>query len=178
MTRSCISVGGVAIGLLMAFVPFAATAAKAPRAVAAQSLYDCKNRIGDAQQLACYIKAAGELEAAEDSGQVVITDGRIAQETRKANFGLAAPDLRLPKEAHKPDKPVGSMTFEIERIGHTGAGGTIFHTTSGATWIETENRELPGDPVKGSKLVVNRGSFGSYFCFPEKMFAVQCKRLP
>ncbi len=166
------------VGLLFASLgPGAATQAAPARAAAVQALYDCKKLAGEAAQLECYANATDGLEKAEQSGQIVIVDKELIRAKRKEGFGLKMPTLTFGNETRKDVEPVGLMTFEIDHTSRNGDGMMTFVTTSGAVWHETDNRDLPDDPAKGSKLVVRRGSFGSYFCTAAKMFPVQCKRV-
>ena len=169
----------VVIGALA--TPFAGSAmAQSPpaRAPVLQALYDCKKLTADSAQLTCYAKATDDFEKAERSGQVVVIDKQIVRARRKEDFGLKIPTFKFRDEAQKDVEPPGLVTFKIDHAFRNGAGLMVFATTSGAVWRETEGRDLPSDPAKGSKLTVRRGSFGSYYCTAEKMFPVQCRRDP
>jgi len=154
--------------------PAIAAPAASERAKVLQEVVDCRKVATDAERLACYDKATAVLDEAEKKGDVVVVDKAQAKEVRRQAFGFSMPSLNVFNRAAKDDV-VDKLEATIASSSEDGFGRFTFHTTEGATWIQTDG-EVNLAPKPGQPLLVYAGALGSYFCKVNHQAAVRCKR--
>ncbi len=180
--RSPIALGAAAL-LAMGV---AATAAESPkaRAAALQALVDCRSVADPARRLACYDAAAGKLEAAEASGDVVVVDRAQVQEAQRAAFGF---NFRMPsfmtgggnKDDAGGEKKAPDIVDTLETTVASARklnGRWIIRLPDGAVWVQTDDTALVREPKVGSKVLIKRGAVGSYFLSVDGQRSMRAKR--
>jgi hypothetical protein len=166
-----------------------AMAADSPkaRAAALQALVDCRTIADPTRRLGCYDAAAGRLEAAEASGDVVVVDRAQVQEAQRAAFGF---NFRMPSfltgggstdVAKAPDGEVRAPEV-IDTLESTIAtarklnGRWIIRLPDGAVWVQTDDTILVRDPKPGAKVSIKRGAMGGYFLSVDGQRSMRAKR--
>ena len=168
----------VRIALLSAALAAAASAVSAQPATdgsaLVRALADCRKLTADAARLACYDAAAGRLEAAERSGEVVVVDREQARAARRQAFGFNLPSLNIFNRGEAEDE-LDRITLTLESASAI-SDGWLFRTREGQVWRQTDGRRLSADPRRGSKLEVRRAAMGGYFMNVDGQRAVRVRR--
>ena len=152
-----------------------AAAAPQARAAALQGVYDCKRLTDPQLRLACYDRAAGALDSAEEKGDVVVIDRAQARQVRRQAFGLTMPSIKLFTRGEKEEE-VNRLQTTLTGVRRSADGNWVLTTTEEQTWRQTDGQEIFNPPHTGSTLLVNRGAIGSYFCKTDNQFAFRCAR--
>ncbi|MFT3978313.1 MAG: hypothetical protein QM688_14580 [Sphingomonas bacterium] len=118
----------------------------------------CADIREDGARLACYDKAAGALVAAESRHEVVVVDQAQVRETKRRLFGIALPISPLFENA--PDIDRVETTLQSATI--TPGAPMTFVLADGATWMQTDDNQVVGKPKQGEKVVITRGTLGSF----------------
>ena len=161
---------GAAFGAAMLAQPLAALAqplpaeatAPAARAPVLDAVLACRAQTDPQARLACYDAAAGRLEQAQSSGDVVVVDRAQVRQARRTLFGLTLPSIDL------FDRGPSAEADRVDAITSTIAGSSVgrdSHTTfrlaDASVWRQVENeyvRARVGDAAR-----VERGMLGSFF---------------
>ena len=159
-------------------VPFAASAADKPKSATPttiKALFDCRSITADAERLACYDKAVGEVKTAEKTGEVIIVDRQEARAARRQAFGLDLSALSIldrSEEKTEVDRVLGEAVSA--RQGPDGRWTVVL--ADGAVWKQVDDMALSKNPKKGSKVEVRKASMGSYFMNIDGQRAVRARR--
>ncbi len=135
------------------------TPAGTPAAV--QSLLACQSIADSGQRLACFDKAAAGLADAMTRKEVVVVDKARANEAKRSLFGFSVPNF---------SSLFGGGDDEMNQIESTVAGafengyeGWTIKLADGSTWQQTDDTPVAIPPRRGDKVIVRRGTLGSYF---------------
>lgn len=94
-----------------------------------------------------------------------MVDREQVRAAKRSLFGLRLPDLGL--FGGKTDKPgqdeLDRIVAPIATISRNGGGVIVFTLKDGATWLQTDDREIAGSLRSGSEVTITRGALGSYF---------------
>ena len=85
--------------------PLGALAQDATKPAEISAVYACKSFTEPMARLACYDKAVGRLEAAEESGEVVTVSKTEVEKVKRDAFGFNIPSLPGLGKLFKKDKP-------------------------------------------------------------------------
>lgn len=149
-----------AIGL----VATAATAAKAPQAISpyVNALEQCRQITDSAQRLACYDRAAPALITASRSGEINVVDRGQLRQARRSLFGFSMPKLPFFSGDQSSSDTPDQIETTVKSAWDLGYGKYRIKVTEGdAVWETTE--ETSHEPRPGQKIVIRRGTMGSYF---------------
>ena len=131
------------------------------RAGALEALSACRAVSDPAARLACYDSAAGRLDEAEKTGEIVVVDRKQAGEVRRQAFGFAIPSLALfdkAEDAEKLDRVESILTAARQ-----GADGKwSLKLENGAVWRQTDTESLVREPRPGSRVAIKSAALGSY----------------
>lgn len=126
-----------------------------------QRLMACRSMADTAQRLACYDREAAAIDQAIAKRDLVVIDKTRATAAKKALFGFSIPDF---------GGLFGGDTDEVKQIqstvkdfGYEPGRGWVIKLADGSTWFQMDDAQLGLPPEKGQKVVVVRGSFGSFF---------------
>lgn len=128
-----------------------------PRSV--QALLDCRSIAESAQRLACYDKAAGTVAEAVARKDLVFIDKERATAAKRSLFGFSVPDfagLLGGGEIKEIQGTVSGFTNNAD-------GGLTIKLADGSVWTQTDDTPVALPPRRGDKVVVKRGTLGSYF---------------
>ncbi|WP_294124227.1 hypothetical protein [Sphingomonas sp.] len=174
------SVGVVALaGLILAADP----AASAPKKIAegpppaqVTTLLNCRAITDNAERLACYDKAAAAVSEAVAKRDLVVMDRESVKKTKRGLFGFSIPNLGIfgddddEVEIKQIDGTLVSTAFNAD-------GGYIFRLADGSRWTQIDSKPFAIPPINGDKVVVKKGTLGSYFMAVEGSPGVKVKRL-
>lgn len=140
-------------------------------------LYECKALTDNTARLNCYDSAAGRVEAAQQTGELVAIDREAAEEIQRESFGFNIPSLpklnifnRGNKDAPdvkkvKIEKPTfTSVSLPIESVRTMSNGRVKYYLKNGQVWQQTETKRMGKYKSKQDNvLFIEKGAFGSYF---------------
>jgi hypothetical protein len=130
-----------------------------------KAVQNCQSITDNNARLACYDQAAAALINATNRGDVAIVDRNQVRQTRRSLFGFS-----LPRIALFSGSKLGAADEEPKRLEstltsfHPIANGFFAFTLAEpqSTWESTEGSSV-FEPKMGSKVTIERGSFGSYY---------------
>jgi hypothetical protein len=157
------------------------------RASVLQALVDCRTITDPTLRLGCYDAAAGRLQAAEATGEVVVVDRAQVQEAQRAAFGF---NFRMPSfltvggdaNASKAPDGVSQTSGVIDSLESAVVsfrklnGRWIIRLPDGALWVQTDDTILVRDPKPGSKVIIKRGAMGGYFLSVDGQRSMRARR--
>lgn len=136
--------------------PKPATPTNAP---VVQRVVDCRKIEDGAQRLACYDAAVEALSSAQSSGDLVTLDRKQRQAVRRQAFGFTLPTLSMFDTGEHEDNRLDETLASAHQIAE---GRWVFQMQDGAIWRQIDDEFLSRKPHPGSKVTIQRASFGSY----------------
>lgn len=162
----CLVRVGLAGGAMLLLASQTATAAgpdrPADRAQVLKSLIDCRKVTDDAARLACYDKAAAEIDKAEAGGDIVVVDRQQARAARRQAFGFNLPTLSIFDKAATKEE-LNAIDGKVASSTHDANGYWVITLEDGSVWHELGDQEPNLDPRPGKAAHLSRGSLGSFF---------------
>jgi hypothetical protein len=141
---------------------------------ALQSLLACRSITDSGQRLACYDKASGEFAVALGKKEVVVIDKARANEAKRSLFGFSVPNFgALLGGGGDVNQIESTVTAAFEN----GYDGWTIKLADGSTWAQTDAAPIALAPRAGDKVVVKRGTMGSYFLKIGSQPGVKAKRV-
>lgn len=145
------------------------------RAGALEALSACRPLTDPAARLACYDAAAGRLDEAEKTGEIVVVDRRQAQEVRRQAFGFALPSLALFDKADGAQK-IDRVESTLAEARRSADGKWILKLQDGAVWRQTDPEGPARTPRVGMTVTVRAASMGSYLVSVDGQAGFRAKR--
>ena len=131
------------------------------RAGALEALSACRTVSDPAARLACFDSAAGRLDEAEKTGEIVVVDRKQAGEVRRQAFGFALPSLALFDKAEGTEKL--DRVESVLKAARQGADGKwILQLENGAVWRQTDADGPARRPRPGMTVSVRSAAMGSF----------------
>ena len=131
--------------------------AETPRSV--QALLACRSVSDSAQRLACYDRAAGTVAEAISKKDLVLIDKERASAAKRSLFGFSVPDFAGLFGGGEVKEIQGTVTG----FTNNSDGGWTIKLADGSVWTQTDDTPVALPPRRGDKVVVRRGTLGSYF---------------
>ena len=128
---------------------------------AVQSLLACQSMADAGQRLACYDKAAQGFTDAMNKKELVVIDKARANEAKRSLFGFSIPNFGALFGGG--DGQVNQIESSVAGAFENGYEGWTIKLADGSTWQQTDGTPVALAPRKGDKVVVKRGTMGSYF---------------
>jgi len=128
-----------------------------PRSV--QTLLDCRSIADSAQRLACYDKAAGTVADAIAKKDLVLIDKERATAAKRSLFGFSVPDFA----GLLGGGDITEIQGTVAGFTNNADGGLTIKLEDGSVWTQTDDTPVALPPRRGDKVVVRRGTLGSYF---------------
>jgi hypothetical protein len=156
--------GSIVIGGIAAAFATAAQARSTPNTgtpSAVQSLLACQSVADSGQRLACFDKAAQGLATAMSKKEVVMVDRARANEAKRSLFGFSVPNFGALFGGG--DEQVNQIESTVAAAFENGYEGWTVKLADGSTWQQTDGMTVALPPRRGDKVVVRRGTMGSYF---------------
>jgi hypothetical protein len=159
MRFGLILIGGVAAALSAAAQARSIPKTGTPAAV--QSLLACQSVTESAQRLSCFDKAAQGLAEAMNKREVVIVDKARANEAKRSLFGFSIPNFSSLFGAG--DEQLNQIESTVAAAVENGYEGWTVKLADGSTWQQTDGTTVALPPRRGDKVIVKRGTLGSYY---------------
>ena len=153
------------------------------------TLVKCAVMADEDTRLACY-------DAAMRAAGYAPKPAEVAAEKRH-RFGLAMPEIRLLKRhakqeggqavaangapaaaaAAKTEEDENSVSVVLDTVALVEPTHRLMlFTTDGAIWVQTDDEIVAPRPKAGQTILLQRNSFGGYFCKFDKRTKVRCER--
>jgi hypothetical protein len=163
------------LAVILAGPAAAQTAAKPGRAGALQAVVDCRAVTDPAARLACYDKAAADLDVAEAKGDVVVVDRAQVREARKAAFGF---NFQMPTFLTQGESPevLNRLDTVVASARKDPHGKLKIKMEDGAVWNQIDSTQLRKAPEPGTKIEIRTASLGSFFLKIEGLGTIRAKR--
>lgn len=159
MRNSLLLIGGVA-AILSATAQARSTPSTGTPATI-KSLLACQSIADPGQRLSCFDKAAQGLSDAMTKKEVVVIDKERANEAKRSLFGFSVPNFGALFGGG--DDQVNQIESTVTGAFENGYEGWTVKLADGSTWQQTDGAPVAFPPRKGDKVVVKRGTLGSYF---------------
>jgi len=156
--------GLITIGSIAAALAAAAQAGSIPKTgtpAAVQSLLACQSITDSGQRLSCFDKAAQGLAEAMNKKEVVIVDKARANEAKRSLFGFSVPNFSSLFGAG--DEQLNQIESTVAAAFENGYEGWTVKLADGSTWQQTDGTTIALPPRRGDKVIVKRGTLGSYY---------------
>lgn len=152
--------------------------APAPPSPLVGALEACRSVADAAQRLACFDKAAANLLAATQSGEVSVVDRGQLRQARKSLFGFGMPKLPFFSGDRSADEASDEIKSTIRSARAIGNGKFRIVIADGdAVWETTESFTTFDDPEPGQEIVIKRGPLGSYMLKVDGQRGVKGRRV-
>jgi hypothetical protein len=158
MRSSLLVAGGLA--MVVAAMATARSAQETAPPAAVQSLLACRSIADSAQRLACYDKASQSFADAMGKKEVVVIDKARANEAKRSLFGFSVPNFA---GLFGSGDEVNQIESTVAAAFENGYEGWTIKLADGSTWQQTDGSPVALPPRHGDKVVVKRGTLGSYF---------------
>ncbi|WP_242097906.1 hypothetical protein [Sphingomonas sp. CROZ-RG-20F-R02-07] len=150
--------------------------AEVPKAGEVAAIAQCRAVADSTARLACFDKAAAQLQQALDRKTLTVLDQEGVRQTKRSLFGFALPSIPL---FGRSDETKRDEFTEIEttatQVRSIGNGKFEFLLPDGAHWQTTDPSSM--DPRSGVKLRIKKGALGSYFMFVDHERPVRGRRV-
>lgn len=154
-----------------------AAAQRAPTALPKQidQLIGCRSLTDPAQRLACYDREATNVQQAIARRDLVLIDREKARAAKRSLFGFSVPDFGgLFGGAEDDIKQIEGTIVSAE---YRRSLGWTIKLSDGSVWTQTDDTQLVMDPKRGDKVVVRRGTLGSFLMSVDKQRSFRAKRI-
>ena len=139
-----------------------ASAAPAAGPKSFEAVAACRALTDDAQRLACYDKAAGELVAADAAGDIVVLDRAKIEGARREAFGFNLPKLSMFESKGEKAPPLDRIEA-VAKQAYQKATGWVIVLEDGAKWEQIDQEPVRKAPKPGSKIAIRKASMGTFF---------------
>jgi hypothetical protein len=165
---------GAIFSLIIATSAAARTVPNTGTPQSVQQLLDCRSIADSAKRLACYDQRASALSTAIAAKDVVVIDKARATAAKRSLFGFSIPNFG---GLFGNDSDVKQIESTIASVGHNAEGGWLLKLADGSVWTQVDDAQLGLPPVRGEKVVVKRGSLGSFYLDFTKQPGFKVKRV-
>jgi hypothetical protein len=159
--------------VLAGFISLAwATAAHAQEGARPQILdevYACRSIADGDERLACFDRAVGSLQTAEESGQLVAVDTVRARGLEREAFGFNLPSLsRLLPDliggAGEPEERLDNVEMTIAQVRQRGYNRYVFEMENGQVWASVEVLAATATRHfrRGTTVTIRSAAMGSF----------------
>lgn len=152
----------VAAALLLSTGAAAKKVEAGPPPQQVNELLACRTIADNAQRLACFDKSAAVIGEAVAKRDIVVFDRESVKETKRGLFGFSIPNLGIFGDEDKEDE-IKQIEGTIVSTAFNADGGYIFRLADGSRWSQLDSKPFAIPPQSGDKVVVKKGSLGSYF---------------
>jgi hypothetical protein len=147
------------------------------RPVLLKNLADCRAITEAGARLACFDSTSAAIDQAERAKDLVMVDREQLRKTRRTLFGLTLPNLSVFGDDSPNEPGMELIETTIAKVNQNGLGKWVFVLPDGATWQQSDSRELPIDPATGQSIKIRRAAMGSYLANVKNQVAIRVPRL-
>lgn len=172
------------LGVILLLLAAPSAAQRAPaRSAPAQArhlgaLDACRLIAADGARLACFDRESAALLTASRSGELSVIDRADMRTARRSLFGFALPKLPFfagDKSADEVPDKLDSTIVSAQGIGNDRYRIRI--AAGDAVWETTDSRMSLSAPRAGEKIVISKGTLGSYFLRINGQLGVKGRRI-
>jgi hypothetical protein len=138
-----------------------------------QGLLACRSISDSAQRLACYDRASGAVAQAIQKRDLVMFDRERATAAKRSLFGFSVPSFAGLLGGGDLNEIEGTVAAARQN----GDGGWTIQLADGSVWTQTDGTPIALEPRRGDKVVVRRGTLGSYYVKLGKQPGYKAKRV-
>lgn len=139
-----------------------------------ERLMACRALTAADQRLACFDRETTAMSQAIASKELVFVDREKARAASRSLFGFSVPSFG--GLFGGGDEEIKKIEGTIKSTGRNAEGGWIITLADGSVWNQTD--DWPGlDPRPGKKVVVERGTFGSFRLMIPGQSGIKVKRI-
>lgn len=157
--------------------PALADAGKGPPPAAVAAVGRCRAITDAGDRLACFDKAAAELDGALAARTLYVVEKAEVKRTRRSLFGLSLRGLGL----FGGDDKDGNEVTQVELVARSASqdvdGNWRVVMEDGSVWAQTDQFALGRPPRAGSKVLIKQAAFGSFKMSIDGHPAVRAKRV-
>jgi hypothetical protein len=150
--------------------------AEGPPPAEITALLNCRNIADSAERLACYDKAAATMGAAVAKRDLVVIDRESVKKTKRGLFGFSIPNLGIFGDDND-EVEIKQIEGTVVSTAFNSDGGYIFRLADGSRWSQLDSKPFAIPPQGGDKVVVKKGTLGSYFLTVQGQPGVKVKRI-
>ena len=141
-----------------------------------QRLLGCRAIADSAQRLACFDRETAAVDQAVAKREIVVIDREQKRAATRSLFGFSVPDFGGIFGGDDKDA-VKEIESTVVAARANGEGGYIVRLADGSTWTQVDDTPLGLPPEKGDKVLVRRGSFGTFYLRVSGQPGVKVKRI-
>jgi hypothetical protein len=139
-----------------------------------QRLMDCRSIAAADQRLACFDRESAAMASAIQANDLVFVDREKARAAKRSLFGFSIPDFG--GIFGGGDDEVKQIDSTVRSVGRNPYGGLMITLADGSVWSQTD--DYPGlDPRPGKKVIVKRGTLGSFWLSIPGQSGIKVKRV-
>jgi hypothetical protein len=142
---------------------------------AVQQLIACRSIADSTQRLACYDRQSAVVGQAIATKDIVIIDKARATAAKRSLFGFSIPNFGGLFGGN--DNDVKQIESTITQVAHNAEGGWVLRLADGSSWTQVDDALLGLDPRRGEKVIVSRGSLGSFYLQVGKQPGFKVRRI-
>jgi hypothetical protein len=137
----------------------------------------CRQVAEAAARLACFDRAAAELERAVAEQRIVILNRQDIRETRRSLFGLARPRLSLIEgETERAEERSEEIETVVARASQVSPGRWLVTLPDGAQWRMIETSSGMPEPRSGARVRIRKAALGSFLMNIDGQRGVRVRR--
>lgn len=140
----------------------------------------CRAITNDAERLACFDRASGEIIGAAERGEIRIVTKKDVEETRRGLFGFSLPKLGIfgGNDDDDEPEPLDMLESVVTSARQLDPKTYVFQIAEGnATWQIKEAPSRFIGPRRGDKVVFKRATLGTYFIRVNGQVGVRGRRI-
>jgi len=140
-----------------------------------QRLLGCRALADAAQRLACFDRETSALDQAMARKDLVVIDRERATAARRSLFGFSVPSFG--GLFGGDENEVKEIQSTVANVARNPEGGWTIKLADGSTWTQTDDSPIALRPERGQKIVVRRGTLGSFRLSINGQPGVRVKRI-
>jgi len=130
-----------------------------PPPATVQNLLACRSIADATQRLACYDRASGAVAQALQKRDLVVIDKQRATEAKKSLFGYSVSGL----SGLLGGGDIAQIEGTVANARQNADGGWTVQLADGSVWSQIDDTPVALEPRRGDKVVIRRGTLGSYY---------------
>ncbi|MES2135960.1 MAG: hypothetical protein V4502_02720 [Pseudomonadota bacterium] len=138
-----------------------------------QGLLGCRAIADSTQRLACYDRQSGAVADALQKKDLVVIDKARATEAKRSLFGFSVPNFA----GLLGGGDLNQVESTVAGAARNADGGWTVKLADGSLWTQTDDTPVALEPRPGDKVLVKRGSLGSYFVMLGSQPGFKAKRI-
>jgi hypothetical protein len=140
-----------------------------------QRLMACRSITAADQRLACFDRESATMNAAIQAKDLVFVDREKARAASRSLFGFSIPNFG--GLFGSDENEIKQIESTVTKAAHNADGGWVFYLADGSVWSQVDEWSLGLPPERGDKVVVTRGSLGSFRLRLNKQPEIKVKRI-